>query len=609
MGWHPYIDTKPGAGLLDRHLGSRRPFGPTPPDRAPGGVDSIALDETGRRIAAGSSDGGLYVWDFRAGTLLHRKELGAIAPSLHFLDDSGLLVAAGSRLLLLSAEDGAVRRELTLPRTSAAFVVTPDRKQALVATDDGTIHRVLLPGLEIQRSQRVLDADPERKMAISPEGSLVAVTTRNGRRALLLDLGTLEPVAMMPGLESGLRSISSRSTPKGSTSRSGIRISRSGTSPSSATSSPPWASPGARPLRRRSRPRTRRGRRSAADLDGSRRRRAEAKGLLQSGVSASGKDVSRTPSADLQQASEGFAALRKARPKNPAFVRQHAISLGFLAVSLRDLKRPGEALARSRESLAVYESLGNPNPGDLYNMACGLRHGVGLDGRGSPEDREKLEARAVEYLRRAIAGDTARSSAGGDRPRPRPAPPPGRFPRHDGRRELPERPVHAAVAHRDRPGNARGTEDPGRGPHRRRPHARSDPAPGVRLGRQPGGQPAPAQGRRPPGLVPSRCRARRHLPEGPRIRQGYRGRRVADAAAKSSGLRPPDDPTYRAATLAFARSADELGKDTGNAGWFRMGLGIAEYRAGHDEAAVETLRPLIGGGIPISPSPPRSTSR
>ena len=168
------------------------------------GVDSIALDEAGRRVAAGSFDGGLYVWDFRDGTLLYRKQLGAMAPSLHFLDDSGVLVAAGSRLLLLSTEDGAVRRELTLPGTATAFVVTPDRKQALVATGDGAIHRVSLPGQVIQRSHRVLDSESWRRMAISPDGSLLAVTTRKGARALLLDSETLEPVAMMPGQDSGL---------------------------------------------------------------------------------------------------------------------------------------------------------------------------------------------------------------------------------------------------------------------------------------------------------------------------------------------------------------------------------------------------------------------
>ncbi len=78
--------------------------------------------------------------------------------------------------------------------------------------------------------------------------------------------------------------------------------------------------------------------------------------------------------------------------------------------------------------------------------------------------------------------------------------------------------------------------------------------------------------------------------------KGTRFPTIADCAAKSSSLRPLDDPTNRAATLSLARVAWELGKDHADKNWFRMGLGIAEYRAGHDEAAVETLRALIGDG-------------
>src|SRR5207247_5644006 len=109
------------------------------------GVASIALNATGRRLAAGSRDGGLYVWDFETGTLLHRQELSAIVKALHFLDDSRLLVAAGKRLLLLSADNGALRHERPLPGAAEAFVVTPDRREVLVGTPDGTIHRVRLP--------------------------------------------------------------------------------------------------------------------------------------------------------------------------------------------------------------------------------------------------------------------------------------------------------------------------------------------------------------------------------------------------------------------------------------------------------------------------------
>jgi hypothetical protein len=82
--------------------------------------------------------------------------------------------------------------------------------------------------------------------------------------------------------------------------------------------------------------------------------------------------------------------------------RQHGISLGFLASSLRDSKRSGEALAPAREGFAISESLNDPNQGDLYNIACYCAMVSALNDQGSPDDGEKLEARAVGYLRRAI---------------------------------------------------------------------------------------------------------------------------------------------------------------------------------------------------------------
>ena len=55
-----------------------------------------------------------------------------------------------------------------------------------------------------------------------------------------------------------------------------------------------------------------------------------------------------------------------------------------------------------RESLAVYDSVSDPDPRDLYNMAADCALVSALLGPGAPGDREELEARAVGYLRQAI---------------------------------------------------------------------------------------------------------------------------------------------------------------------------------------------------------------
>ena len=106
--------------------------------------------------------------------------------------------------------------------------------------------------------------------------------------------------------------------------------------------------------------------------------------------------------ADLHKASEQFQALRQALPGGPRLARPQGISLRFLAGSLRDSNRPDEALACARESLAVYDSVSDPDPGDLYNMAVDCALVSALLGPGAPGDREELEARAVGYLRQAI---------------------------------------------------------------------------------------------------------------------------------------------------------------------------------------------------------------
>src|SRR5262249_2173068 len=88
----------------------------------------------------------------------------------------------------------------------------------------------------------------------------------------------------------------------------------------------------------------------------------------------------------------------------------HGISLGFLASSVRESQRPIEALSRAREAIVVYEGLDDPTPVDLYNLACNWAKVSELLDHGSPDDREKLAARAMGYLRRAFQGDPGRTS-------------------------------------------------------------------------------------------------------------------------------------------------------------------------------------------------------
>jgi WD40 repeat protein len=96
LGLEPYLYTAPGQDYSIRVWPRDDPAAERLLKGPREGVDSIAIDATGRLIAAGSRDRGLYVWDFRPGTLLHRQELCVGARTMHFLDVSRLLVADGS---------------------------------------------------------------------------------------------------------------------------------------------------------------------------------------------------------------------------------------------------------------------------------------------------------------------------------------------------------------------------------------------------------------------------------------------------------------------------------------------------------------------------------
>lgn len=321
----------------------------------------------------------------------------------------------------------------------------------------------------------------------------------------------------------------------------------------------------------------------------------EINGLIKSGVEAYRLGRFKDALPDFQAASLRLRPIRYTNPGDPKLIRLQASSLTFLAISLRNSKRPDEALARSREALAVYESLAGPSPVDLWNMA--LACVTALDGQGSPEALGKLEARAVDYLRRAIALD-----AGLIRPL------------LATRRNLD--PLRHRADFRDLMADAGFPSDPFAQPS----HIALAPATPAEWKIR--GEALIAEGRTLDAIpylasaweadqmdstlllkvaslqawfhrdaeLAATCRKARQLAEG--TKDGV----VAERTAKICSLRPLDDRAYREATLALARNALKLLDDETGINWFRMNLGIAEYRAGHDEDATEPLRASLGDG-------------
>ena len=185
---------------LDDSQSERRLEGPQQP------VLDIAFDPTGHRLAAAAQNGGIHVWDFERGLLENRLDLDGVTV-IQYLDETQLLAGAGSRLMLLAASDGVVLSEVSLPGKAAAFVITPDRREALVGDSNGSIHRVRLSDMAIEKSRLVLDRPSNLLMALSPDSTLLAVSTMAGPRNLFIDPRTLEPLARLPEYDKRLQNI------------------------------------------------------------------------------------------------------------------------------------------------------------------------------------------------------------------------------------------------------------------------------------------------------------------------------------------------------------------------------------------------------------------
>jgi serine/threonine protein kinase/WD40 repeat protein/tetratricopeptide (TPR) repeat protein len=168
-------------------------------------VRDIAFDNTGRTLAATSADGHLYVWDFETGVL--QKTIKLDAGPIHFLDDNQFVAASQNRLLIVSAKEGTVSREVGLLSPIQTLVVTPDKREVLVGTKDGSVHRVQISDLVVAQSRMVLEQPSKLLMAISSNGKIVSVTAQAGARSVFISPHTLEPLAQLPSADQRLNAI------------------------------------------------------------------------------------------------------------------------------------------------------------------------------------------------------------------------------------------------------------------------------------------------------------------------------------------------------------------------------------------------------------------
>jgi tetratricopeptide (TPR) repeat protein len=573
------------------------------------GVWSLAFDPTGRRIASGDSAGTVLLFEVDSARVLRRENLGGSrVSSLVFLNQGRSLLVGQDHggVSLFDLDQPGPPRRVSLPDGCTRLVVDRRGDRVIAGDSKGSLIALSLPDLTVVHRLDEGHQGAIASLALSPDGLLLA-TVGKDRRVVLRDPATFRAMLTFPDWTGPLQDVAFDATGRwiafaGTDSEIGLwdlglirdELAAVGLS---------WDETAPRVVRTANLAPEKQSRKSPVpvirpgNIDPAEFEKARA--LVNSGVAAFQQRRYADAAVDLQQARDRLQTLRRPRPTDTTLARLHATSLGFLGSTLRDLKRPGGALGHFQESLAVYESVNAPQPMDLYNMACCCAMVSALDDHVSPDDREKLEVRAVEYLRSAIEGNWSsyRALVSEDR-------------------DLD--PLRGRADFRNLMADLGFPRDPFAGPSllsRSLPETPRTPDVSASLAKKNQGHELQAAGLTLEGLsVLSSALASNpddtYLLLEVAALQAWFGedaelavtcRRAlesardttdpsrADRTAKVCCLRPSNDKTRLDAALALARRAVTLGKDHEWQPYFRMALGMAEYRSGNDTAACEAF--------------------
>jgi WD40 repeat protein len=375
------------------------------------GVHSLAFDPGGERLASGDEHGRVLLWDLATGRELRRWTLGRNwVSSVAFLDKGKWLLAAimGGPLAVIDLESEGPPRVVSVPDGCYRSLVLPGETGVLVGTFTGSVLRLSLPDLREEARLDQAHAGTVASLALSPDGRLLA-TGGADRRVVLRDAATFRPYLSLPEWTGVIKGLAFDATGRwlafvGADAdvalwdidavRRGLAdagLAWDGTAGASRAGRPPRVVRELRP-----------GAIDAAAL-------AEARRFLNSATQAFLDGRLDDALRELPGARDRFRALLSSRPGDPVATQGLAMSVGFLASALRDVGRPAEALAASRESVALLESLPEKRPVDMYNLACGLAQVVALGGaeESTPVECEAQLSRAVDWLARSIDAGVA----------------------------------------------------------------------------------------------------------------------------------------------------------------------------------------------------------
>ena len=161
----------------------------------------LAADPTGERVFVCNALGE-RMWVMEVPELTTRPLDIAVGPCEMTLAGESIAIAdaRSQKVLLLDLATETITAEAEIDGRPRAIAAHPDGTAVYVTTDQATITKIGLPGLETQAGPLFLDGDPTR-MDVSPDGTDLYVVNRSPARMHRLDpddLSTLAPVIDVP---------------------------------------------------------------------------------------------------------------------------------------------------------------------------------------------------------------------------------------------------------------------------------------------------------------------------------------------------------------------------------------------------------------------------
>jgi WD40 repeat protein/serine/threonine protein kinase len=149
-------------------------------------VNALAFDTSGKVLAAGTSDGSVYLWDPSTTVLLQQWKNPSSVVELSFLGNNTRVITAesGGRVAIRDLATRRTVQETRIPVRVTSLAVAPRESGVAVGGADGSLRLLTLSGLETSATQAKAHQAEVSAVAFSPNGRLLASGGADRRVAL-----------------------------------------------------------------------------------------------------------------------------------------------------------------------------------------------------------------------------------------------------------------------------------------------------------------------------------------------------------------------------------------------------------------------------------------